>query len=84
MTPSLSLPLARTLPPPFLAGPGWSCMPYRVPSVQLFYLHAPDHNTPIEETLRAVHELREEGLFREWGLSNYAVGEVVDIWHLCK
>lgn len=56
----------------------------RVPSVQLFYLHAPDHNTPIEETLMAVHELREEGLFREWGLSNYAAREVVNIWHLCK
>ncbi len=52
--------------------------------MQLFYLHAPDPNTPIEETLMAVHELREEGLFREWGLSNYAAGDVVDIWHLCK
>lgn len=53
-------------------------------SVDLFYLHAPDHETPIEETLLAVHELRSEGLFREWGLSNYASWEVVDIWHICK
>eukprot|EP00752_Nemacystus_decipiens_P002716 g2536.t1 len=53
-------------------------------SVDLFYLHAPDHNTPIEETLLAVHELRSEGLFRVWGLSNYAAWEVVDIWHICK
>lgn len=55
-----------------------------MPSVDLFYLHAPDHNTPIEETLRAVHELRSEGLFREWGVSNYAAWETVDIWHICK
>jgi len=26
-------------------------------SVDLFYLHAPDHNTPIEETLKAVNHL---------------------------
>ena len=26
-------------------------------SVDLFYLHAPDHSTPIEETLRAVQDL---------------------------
>ena len=25
--------------------------------VDLFYLHAPDHNTPIEETLEAVNHL---------------------------
>ena len=26
-------------------------------TVDLFYLHAPDHNTPIEETLQAVNHL---------------------------
>lgn len=56
----------------------------RQSSVDLFYLHAPDHDTPIEETLRAVHELRSDGLFREWGLSNYAAWQAVDIWHMCK
>lgn len=57
---------------------------FRLSSVDLFYLHAPDHNTPIEESLLAVHELKSEGLFRVWGLSNYAAWEVVDIWHICK
>lgn len=56
----------------------------RVESVDLFYLHAPDRNTPLLETLRVVHELASEGLFREWGLSNYAAWETVDIWHTCK
>ncbi|KAB0365025.1 hypothetical protein FD754_009181, partial [Muntiacus muntjak] len=27
------------------------------PRVDLFYLHAPDHGTPVEETLRACHQL---------------------------
>lgn len=53
--------------------------------MDLFYLHAPDRNIPIEDTLRAVHELRaEEGLFREWGVSNYTAWETVDMWHICK
>ncbi|CAM9765046.1 unnamed protein product [Ascophyllum nodosum] len=56
----------------------------RLDSVELFYLHAPDRDTPLEETLRAVHELKSEGLFNEWGLSNYASWEAVDIWHTCK
>lgn len=29
-------------------------------SVELFYLHAPDHGTPVEETLRACNELHKE------------------------
>ena len=58
--------------------------PSRPNCVDLFYLHAPDHNTPIEDTLRAVHELRTEGLFRVWGVSNYTAWETVDIWHICK
>lgn len=53
-------------------------------SVDLFYLHAPDHDTPVEETLKAVHELRSEVLFLEWGSSNYAAWQAVDIWHICK
>ncbi|CAN0046946.1 unnamed protein product [Pylaiella littoralis] len=56
----------------------------RLEKVDLFYLHAPDHETPLLETLTAVHELRSEGLFAEWGLSNYAAWEAVDIWHVCR
>ncbi|MFO7576158.1 MAG: aldo/keto reductase [Pelovirga sp.] len=53
-------------------------------SVDLFYLHAPDRNTPIEITLEACQELFSEGRFRELGLSNYASWQVIDIWHICK
>ncbi|KAL2773295.1 aflatoxin B1 aldehyde reductase member 2 isoform 2, partial [Daubentonia madagascariensis] len=33
------------------------------PRVDLFYLHAPDHGTPVEETLRACHQLHQEGMY---------------------
>lgn len=58
--------------------------PTRTDKVHLFYLHAPDYDTPLLETLEAVHQLREEGLFREWGLSNYAAWEVAHIWNMSK
>ena len=31
----------------------------QLPSVDILYLHAPDHDTPIEETLRACQQLYE-------------------------
>ncbi|KAM4871423.1 aflatoxin B1 aldehyde reductase member 2 [Thomomys bottae] len=52
--------------------------------VDIFYLHAPDHSTPVEETLRACHQLHQEGKFVELGLSNYASWEVAEICALCK
>ncbi|XDA73272.1 hypothetical protein R6Z07F_003547 [Ovis aries] len=54
------------------------------PRVDLFYLHAPDHSTPVEETLRACHQLHQEGKFVELGLSNYAAWEVAEICTLCR
>uniref|UniRef100_A0ABM5EKA9 Aflatoxin B1 aldehyde reductase member 4-like isoform X2 n=1 Tax=Pogona vitticeps TaxID=103695 RepID=A0ABM5EKA9_9SAUR len=53
-------------------------------SVDLFYLHAPDHETPVEETLRACEQLHKEGMFKELGLSNYASWEVAEIHTLCR
>ncbi|EDO41340.1 predicted protein [Nematostella vectensis] len=52
--------------------------------VDIFYLHAPDHKTPIEESLKAVDQLHKEGKFKEFGLSNYAAWEVAEIYYLCK
>lgn len=45
--------------------------------VDLFYLHAPDHSTPIQETLACVQQLYTEGKFKRLGLSNYAAWQVV-------
>jgi len=55
-----------------------------VPSVDIFYLHWPDHDVPIEETLKGVNQLHMDGKFKEFGLSNYASWEVADIYHICK
>ncbi|KAL4622530.1 aflatoxin B1 aldehyde reductase member 4-like [Arapaima gigas] len=56
----------------------------RMQSVEIFYLHAPDHQNPIEDTLQACNQLHKEGKFKELGLSNYASWEVAEICCICK
>lgn len=52
-------------------------------SVETLYLHFPDPNTHLEETLQACNDLQQQGYFEKLGLSNYAAWEVVHIWHIC-
>jgi len=53
-------------------------------TVDIFYLHAPDHSVPFEETLQAVNELHKEGKFVQLGLSNFAAWEVAEVWNICE
>ncbi|KAJ9060128.1 hypothetical protein DSO57_1034273 [Entomophthora muscae] len=52
--------------------------------VDIFYLHAPDHKTPLETTLEEVDRLYKEGKFTELGLSNYSSWQVAEIYHICR
>ncbi|KAH8673460.1 NADP-dependent oxidoreductase domain-containing protein [Xylariales sp. PMI_506] len=51
--------------------------------VDMWYLHAPDHSTPYEETLREVNEQYKQGRFRRFGISNYSAWEVAQICEIC-
>ena len=46
--------------------------------IDLYQLHSPDPNTPIEETLAALHELVAEGKVRYLGSSNLSGWQVID------
>lgn len=52
--------------------------------VDIFYLHHPDRNFPIEETLKACDHLHKQGKFKELGISNYAAWELAEIYYICK
>ena len=52
-------------------------------AVDVFYLHQPDPETSLEETLRACHELHQQKRFARLGLSNYMAEEVVEACRLC-
>ncbi|PGH21420.1 hypothetical protein AJ80_03211 [Polytolypa hystricis UAMH7299] len=45
-------------------------------SVNIFYIHAPDPKTPLEDTLAGINELHKAGKFRHFGLSNFSPDEV--------
>jgi aflatoxin B1 aldehyde reductase len=44
--------------------------------VDIYYLHAPDNDTPIEETVDAIQELHRQGKFERFGLSNFLPDDV--------
>jgi len=46
--------------------------------VDLFYVHAPDSSTPIEETMRALDDMVRSGKVRYLGCSNFRA------WQLCE
>lgn len=52
--------------------------------VDIFYLHAPDHSVPFEETLSGVNDLHKAGKFVQLGLSNFAAWEVAEVWNICN
>ena len=53
-------------------------------SVDLLYLHSPDLDTPIAQTLAACFDLYQAGKFRDFGLSNYASWQVAEVVELCR
>jgi len=56
----------------------------QVPSVEVLYLHGPDHKTPLRETLGTLDLLHKEGKFRQLGLSNYSSWLVAEVVRECR
>jgi aryl-alcohol dehydrogenase-like predicted oxidoreductase len=52
--------------------------------LDIYYQHAPDHATPIEETLETMNSLVKQGKVRYLASSNYASWEVVEMLWLAK
>lgn len=51
--------------------------------VDIYYLHVPDYDTPLADTLGAIGELLKVGKIRAFGVSNYASWQIGDINHTC-
>ncbi|KAL9534562.1 Oxidoreductase [Sphaerulina musiva] len=52
--------------------------------VDVFFIHAPDANVPLEETLSAINEVYQTGFFKRFGLSNYEAADVEKVYNICK
>ncbi len=51
--------------------------------LDIYYLHKPDHNTPLEETIRAIGDIIAAGKTLHFGLSNFRGWEHAEIVRLC-
>jgi aryl-alcohol dehydrogenase-like predicted oxidoreductase len=52
--------------------------------IDLYYMHAPDYDTTLEETLDTMSCLVRSGKIRYYGVSNYAAWQIADILALCE
>jgi aflatoxin B1 aldehyde reductase len=55
-----------------------------VDQLDVFYLHAPDPNYPLEQTLGVLAGLYDEGIFARFGMSNFPITDVISAAEICK
>ncbi len=56
----------------------------RAAAVDLLYLHSPDLDTPIADTLAKCWEFYQQGAFRRFGLSNFSAWQVAEVVETCR
>lgn len=52
--------------------------------LDIYYLHLPDYETPIEESLATLEELRVEGVIRYPATSNYSAWQMCEMFATCE
>lgn len=52
--------------------------------IDVYYLHVPDHGTPIEDSLDGLQELLEKQKIRAWGISNYASWQILEMMQIAR
>lgn len=50
-----------------------------VDAIDVYYLHVPDYDTPVEASLEALAKLLAAGKVRHWGVSNHASWQVLEM-----
>jgi aryl-alcohol dehydrogenase-like predicted oxidoreductase len=51
--------------------------------VDLYYMHKPDPETPLAESIRAFDDLVQAGKIRYWGVSNFSAGQLGELLQVC-
>jgi voltage-dependent potassium channel beta subunit len=55
----------------------------QVDYLDLYYCHRPDPTTPLQETVRAMHDLIVQGKVLYWGTSEWSADEITEAFALC-
>lgn len=50
--------------------------------VDIVYCHRPDPNTPLEETVFAMHDMVSRGKATYWGTSEWSATDIMGAWHI--
>jgi voltage-dependent potassium channel beta subunit len=50
--------------------------------VDIVYCHRPDPNTPLEETVYAMHDIVSRGKATYWGTSEWSATDILGAWHI--
>lgn len=56
----------------------------RVDYLDLYFCHRPDPNTPIDETVRAMHTLIEQGKVLYWGTSEWSAEQLLEAYRIAE
>ncbi len=57
---------------------------FQLDYLDLYFCHRPDANTPIEETVRAMNTLLEQGKILYWGTSEWSAAEIMEAMLVAK
>ena len=52
--------------------------------LDLFYCHRPDKNTPVEETVRTMNDLIQQGKILYWGTSEWSAQEIMEAYSAAR
>lgn len=52
-------------------------------TIDLYYMHKPDPNVAMEESVQAFHDLIRAGKVRHWGISNFNAEQIASLLKLC-
>jgi L-glyceraldehyde 3-phosphate reductase len=51
--------------------------------VDLYYMHKPDPNTPLAESVQVFNDLIDMGKVRHWAISNFSAEQISDVLSVC-
>ncbi len=65
-----------------LQGIDGSLARFKLDYVDIVYCHRPDPETPIEETVHAMHDIVTSGRAVYWGTSEWSAADIAQAWHI--
>jgi voltage-dependent potassium channel beta subunit len=57
---------------------------FQLDYVDLIFCHRPDRNTPLEETVRAMHDIITQGKALYWGTSEWGADQIKQAWEIAE